>query len=79
MRQTFKEDGFKAEKEEEILSEVRIFLSSYARSLHWEVIDIPGKLFRTASPALLKVTEATARRLDIEGLFKRVGDPPRFG
>ena len=76
--EAFKEDGFEADEEGEKPSEVRIPLSSYARRLRREVIDIAGKLVRTAGRTILKVTEATARRLDIGGLFKQVADPPRF-
>ena len=42
------------------------------------MIDIAGKLVRTAGQTILKVTEATARRLGLEGLFEKVADPPRF-
>jgi hypothetical protein len=85
--EVFKEDGLQAEEgkaeegeaeEEKEGSEARIPLSSYARRLRREVIDIAGKLVRTAGRTILKVTEATARRLDIEGLFRQVADPPRF-
>jgi hypothetical protein len=75
--EAFKEDGLEANEEDED-SESRIPLSSYARRLRREVIDIAGKLVRTAGQTILKVTEATARRLDIEGLFRQVADPPRF-
>ena len=57
----------------------RGFLSPLiARRLRREVIDIAGKPVRTASRTILKVTEATARRLDLNGLFRQVADPPRF-
>ena len=58
----------------------RGFLSSpsYARRLRREVIDIAGKPVRTASRTILKVTEATARRLDLKGLSRQVAVPPRF-
>ena len=83
--EAFKEDGLQAaegeaaeEKEGSKAGPVQIPLSSYARRLRREVIDIAGKLVRTAGRTILKVTEATARRLDIEGLFEQVADPPRF-
>jgi len=78
--EAFKEDGFEADEKEGSQPRIgaRIPLSSYARRLRREVIDIAGKLVRTAGRTILKVTEATARRLDIEGLFKQVADPPRF-
>jgi len=59
-------------------SEVRIPLSSYARRLRQEVINSVGKLIRTAGRTILKVTEATARRLGLKELFERVASPPRF-
>lgn len=59
-------------------SEARIPLSSYATRLRREVIDIAGKLIETARRTVLKVTEATARRLNIEKLFRQVMGPPRF-
>ena len=77
----FKEDGFEADEENEFSQlgiGARIPLSSYARRLRREVIDIAGKPVRTASRTILKVTEATARRLDLKGLFRQVADPPRF-
>jgi len=74
--EAFKEDVFGAEETEE--SEARVPLSSYATRLRREVIDIAGKLIKTARQTILKVTEATARRLGIEGLFRQVADPPRF-
>ena len=80
--EAFKKDGLQAEEketeEEKEGPKARIPLSSYARRLRREVIDIAGKLVRTAGQTILKVTEATARRLDIEGLFRQVADPPRF-
>jgi hypothetical protein len=88
--EAFKEDGLQAEegeaeegetgeeKEDSKACQVQIPLSSYARRLRREVIDIAGKLVRTAGRTILKVTEATARRVGIEGLFKQVADPPRF-
>lgn len=42
------------------------------------MIDIAGKLVETGRQVILKVTEATARRLNIENLFQQVADPPRF-
>jgi hypothetical protein len=42
------------------------------------VIDIAGKLVKTGRQTILKVTEATARRLDLRKLFSQVVDPPRF-
>lgn len=75
--EAFKEDGLAVNEEKES-SEARIPLSCYARRLRREVIDIAGKLVRTAGRTILKVTEATARRLNIEGLFKQVADPPRL-
>ena len=75
--EAFKEDGFEVDEDRES-SEVRIPLSSYARRLRREGIDIAGKLVRTAGQTILKVTEATARRLGLEGLFEKVADPPRF-
>jgi tRNA U54 and U55 pseudouridine synthase Pus10 len=74
--EAFKEDVFGAEETEE--SEARIPLFSYATRLRREVIDIAGKLVKTGRQMVLKVTEATARRLDIERLFQQVADPPRF-
>lgn len=80
--EAFKKDGLQAEEketeEEKEGPKARIPLSSYARRLRREVIDIAGTLVRTAGQTILKVTEATARRLDIEGLFRQVADPPRF-
>jgi len=75
--EAFKKDGLEANEENED-SEARISLSSYARRLRREVIDIAGKLVRTAGQTILKVTEATARRLGLEELFERVANPPRF-
>jgi hypothetical protein len=74
--EAFKEDVFGAEETEE--SEAKILLSSYATRLRREVIDIAGKLVKTGRQLVLKVTEATARRLNIESLFRQVADPPRF-
>jgi len=74
--EAFKEDGLGTEGTEG--SEARIPLSSYATRLRREVIDIAGKLVKTGRQTILKVTEATARRLDIEKLFRQVADPPRF-
>jgi hypothetical protein len=74
--EAFKEDVFGAEETEE--SEARIPLSSCATRLRREVIDIAGKLVKTGRQLVLKVTEATARRLDIERLFQQVMGPPRF-
>jgi hypothetical protein len=74
--EAFKEDVFGAEETEE--SEARVPLSSYATRLRREVIDIAGKLVKTSRQVILKVTEATARRLNIEKLFQQVADPPRF-
>jgi len=87
--EAFKEDGFEADEEDEFSQPqsqpqsqlgigAGIPLSSYARRLRREVIDIAGKLVRTAGRTILKVTEATARRLGIEELFERVANPPRF-
>jgi N-acetylglutamate synthase-like GNAT family acetyltransferase len=42
------------------------------------VTDIAEKLVCTAGQRILKVTEATARRLGIEELFEQAADPPRF-
>jgi len=74
--EAFKEDVFGAEETES--SEARIPLSCYATRLRREVIDIAGKLVKTGRQVILKVTEATARRLNIEKLFQQVADPPRF-
>jgi hypothetical protein len=74
--EAFKEDVFGTE--EEIEGAARIPLSSYATRLRREVIDIAGKLIKTGRQVILKVTEATARRLNIEKLFQQVADPPRF-
>ena len=74
--EAFKEDGFETDEKEG--TKASIPLSSYARRLRREVIDIAGKLVRTAGRTILKVTQATAHQLNIEGLFKRVADPPRF-
>ncbi|MFB6231521.1 MAG: IS1380 family transposase [Salinibacter sp.] len=74
--EAFKEDAFGAEEPEG--SEARIPLSSYAIRLRREVIDIAGKLVKTGRQMVLKVTEATARRLDLGKLFRQVADPPRF-
>ncbi len=74
--EAFKEDVFGTEETEG--SAARIPLSSYATRLRREVIDIAGKLIRTGRRTILKVTEATARRLNVEKLFRRVADPPRF-
>ena len=60
--EAFKEDGLQADEEKEG-SKARIPLSSYARRLRREVIDIAGKLVRTAGRTILKVTEATSRQL----------------
>jgi hypothetical protein len=79
--EAFKEDGFEADEGKEDSQPrigARIPLSSYARRLRREVIDIAGKLVRTAGRTILKVIEATARRLGLRGLFKRVANPPRF-
>ena len=79
--ETFKEDGFEANEENEFSQPkigARIPLSSYARRLRREVIDIVGKLVRTAGRTIPKVTEATARRLGLEELFRQVANPPRF-
>jgi hypothetical protein len=59
-------------------AEARVPLSSYATRVRREIIDIAGKLVETGRQAILKVTEATARRLDIERLFRRAAGPPRF-
>jgi len=74
--EAFKEDVFGAKETEG--SEARVPLSSYATRLRREVIDIAGKLIETGRQTVLKVTEATARRLNIESLFRQVADPPRF-
>jgi len=74
--EAFKEDVFVAKETEK--SEARIPLSSYATRLRREVIDIAGKLVKTGRQTILKVTEATARRLDLGKLFRQVADPPRF-
>jgi len=74
--EAFKEDVFGTEETES--AEARIPLSSYAARLRREVIDIAGKLVKTGRQVILKVTEATARRLNIEKLFQQVADPPRF-
>jgi hypothetical protein len=74
--EAFKEDGLGAEETEG--SEARIPLSCYATRLRREVIDIAGKLVKTGRQTILKVTEATARRLDLGRLFRQVADPPRF-
>lgn len=74
--EAFKEDGLGTEETEG--SEARIPLSCYATRLRREMIDIAGKLVKTGRQTVLKVTEATARRLDIGRLFRHVADPPRF-
>jgi len=53
-------------------------VQTYAKRLRREVIDIAGKVVRTAGRTILKVTEATAGRLNIEEIFRQVADPPRF-
>jgi hypothetical protein len=59
-------------------AEARVTLSSYATRVRREIIDIAGKLVETGRRTILKVTEATARRLDIERLFRRAAGPPHF-
>lgn len=74
--EAFKEDtlGEQAESEED----TRIPLTAYATRVRRELVDIAGKVVRTAGRVILKVTEATARRLNIERLWRRVADPPSF-
>lgn len=74
--EAFKEDVFGAKETEG--SEARVPLSSYATRFRREVIDIAGKLVKTGRRTILKVTEATARRLNLGKLFRQVADPPRF-
>ncbi len=68
--QAFKEDALT--EHVEAGEEARTPLTAYATRVRRQ------KVVRTAGQVILNVTEATARRLDIKGLWRRVADPPQF-
>lgn len=62
---------------EDVAREV-VPIGSYPTRLRRALIDVAGKVVRTSGKTILKVTEATWRRLRLPALWKRAAAPPRF-
>jgi len=52
--------------------------TAYATRIRRQAIDLAAKIVRTSGEIVLKVTAAIWDRLQIEELWVRSGDPPRF-
>ena len=52
--------------------------TAYATRIRRQAIDFAAKIVRTSGTILLKVTAPTWHRLQIEELWARSGEPPRF-
>ncbi len=53
-------------------------VTAYATRLRRQAIDFAAKIVRTSGRIVLKVTAAIWDRLQVEELWARSGDPPRF-
>lgn len=60
------------------VTEAVIPSTAYATRVRRQVIDFAAKIVRTSGRTLLKVTAPIWKRLHIEELWARSGDPPRF-
>ncbi len=53
-------------------------VTAYATRVRRTLVDIAGKIVRTAGQMILKVTRTTLQQLRLEELWARSADPPRF-
>jgi len=66
-------EAFKRDVTDEVVP-----ITAYATRVRRQAIDFAAKVVRTARQSVLKVTQAVWDRLDIEELWNRTADPPRF-
>lgn len=66
-------ETFKRDVSDEVLP-----ATSYPTRFRRQVLDFAAKIVRTSGETILRVTEATWKRLRIGELWDRTADPPRF-
>jgi hypothetical protein len=62
---------------EDVCADV-VGLGAYAITVRRKIIDIAAKIVRRGGQVILKVTEATYKRLNLAHMWQRSNSPPRF-